>query len=811
MAVQKINGNQISNTTDATIAQLQFANSNSSLKLPTGTTAQRPTGISRGTIRFNATTDVPEIYNSQTGVNDWNGIGSETGVDGGGVFVRTNGPTITKDITIGPTANNDQKYTWGILIGDITINTGNSVTVEDGAGLFIIDEADDGLIIGPSSSAAGASYLDGGILYQSSYANAIKLTTSASPNATVDSFTFTKSSSTSRIIVQGAVSCRGNTNDGNYYFLDINGTRNYTGWGESPYSEYNGLYCTQVWTTLSAGNYTASWGWSSVTGTSERPFDIMNINNGEDGRNRQNGSEWYVWEVDAGTDLTTPSEVVATTSTDIYYNAVSLLLSFNGDVVDKSQYIHTVTSGGNFGFTSSPSSPLSGGAQVANFVASSGYTRLSVPDHQALRLETSDFTIEGWIYINSVDSGLSGYNRRVFQKGANSSTGYGLFYSSSDFYFGRTDEAILTTTRSSWNGNWYHFAIVREGNIFRMYRNGVQVSSSVSNASTNLNNTDPLYFGVYPADITAAASNHYLEDFRITKGVCRYPSGVTFIPSTNPFASAPVNTLGTVNTNPATSATAILTVNPTAQSGLYWIKPTGYSGSAFQVYCDMETSGGGWMHCGTISDNNEASNNATNHPWSSPLNATQNTGIWQDTSTLGTQSFTSDFKGLAWSNCPFTQFLIKDQGNSLRNLFYTQSGQITSNNTSFSSFWTSLSWAAVGSDSSNSAYSAGRARGVTINHFNISDDVLDASGKSIILLKYGEADGTQDANKDRTMIAWHRHNQPDGVDAPAGLGCFTNRGGTIDYRDVVPSAQRSGDFPAASISGAPFNYTIWIK
>lgn len=269
--------------------------------------------------------------------------------------------------------------------------------------------------------------------------------------------------------------------------------------------------------------------------------------------------------------------------------------------------------------------------------------------------------------------------------------------------------------------------------------------------------------------------------------------------------------IGLSQGSPATSASAILAANPAATSGLYWIKPSGYTGDAFQVYCDMSTASGGWMHVGTISDNNETSNNSTNHPWGAPLNPTQDTGLWQNSTTLGTQSFISDFKSQAWISCPFTQFLIKDQGSSLRNLLYTNSGQISSNNSSFSTFWASLTWAATGSDSSNSAYSAGRVRGVNITTFGVADDVLDASNKSVLLLKYGEADGAQDGNKDRSMIAWHRHNQADNVDAPAGLGCFTNRSGTIDYRDVIPSAQRSGDFPAANITGAPFNYTLWVR
>jgi len=52
--------------------------------------------------------------------------------------------------------------------------------------------------------------------------------------------------------------------------------------------------------------------------------------------------------------------------------------------------------------------------------------------------------------------------------------------------------------------------------------------------------------------------------------------------------------LGASQNNPANSAAAIKTATPSATSGLYWIKPTTYSGSAVQLYCDMVYDGGGW-------------------------------------------------------------------------------------------------------------------------------------------------------------------------------------------------------------------------
>lgn len=142
MALTQITGSNISTATQALITSLRFFNTNSILVVPSGTTAQRPTSVNLGTIRFNTTLDALEIYNTQfLATPAWNPVGGDTGIDGGNAFIRTNGTSITKDVTIGPTANLDQKFTYGYIIGDdITIDSGITVTIEDGAGLAILDE-----------------------------------------------------------------------------------------------------------------------------------------------------------------------------------------------------------------------------------------------------------------------------------------------------------------------------------------------------------------------------------------------------------------------------------------------------------------------------------------------------------------------------------------------------------------------------------------------------------------------------------------------------------------------------------------------
>jgi hypothetical protein len=399
-----------------------------------------------------------------------------------------------------------------------------------------------------------------------------------------------------------------------------------------------------------------------------------------------------------------------------------------------------------------------------------------------------------------------------FEKGA-VNTQYSLFMEGSSIVWRQAGNSQYSGSGNMTVNRWNHVVGTFKTGERRTYINGgCGVSDGLSyTMNTNQGNQ---FIGSYNSGgyyyngeiAIVKVYNRVLSDEEIYKNYLHYKTRFN-VPEIG------INDLGNTSTSAATSAQLLYDMGYRTD-GVYWLKPTS-GATPFQVYIDFNSVGAPWVHVGTIVDKDEPSNNSTDHPWGYPLNPTQSTGIWEDSSTLNTGSgptFESDYKNLGWSTIPFSQIMIKDDGDGKRNLLYTNEGEIKSNNSSLATWFGSLKWGALGSDGSSSAYATNRVRAVNITNFGVNDPVLQSSSKSKLLFKYGEADGQQDGNKDRSMVSWHRHNAGDGVDGPTGLGCFTNRGGTIDYRDIVPGASypANQDYPPSSIGGE-YKYSIWIK
>ena len=135
----KIIGNQIDATTRAIMEALQVTeqinlpNLNQTQVTALGTPAY-------GTLVYNSTEDMAQIYKQDAaqGVPGWTDVGGGGPSVGENSIIRTNGPTISENLTVGPTANGGVEFTNGFSAGPITIANGYTVTIENGAQWNII-------------------------------------------------------------------------------------------------------------------------------------------------------------------------------------------------------------------------------------------------------------------------------------------------------------------------------------------------------------------------------------------------------------------------------------------------------------------------------------------------------------------------------------------------------------------------------------------------------------------------------------------------------------------------------------------------
>jgi len=149
-----------------------------------------------------------------------------------------------------------------------------------------------------------------------------------------------------------------------------------------------------------------------------------------------------------------------------------------------------------------------------------------------------DFTIETWVYFSSLPSNnyvtLLSYGNSV-------SAQRFLFY-----YDTRTSQSspglrfsVLNASNSllvdvngggtsGWSANtWYHISITRSGSSFKLFRDGVQNGSTVTDTDSIVDVTaNGLYVGVEPNGSSAIFTG-YMQDLRITKGYARYTANFT--------------------------------------------------------------------------------------------------------------------------------------------------------------------------------------------------------------------------------------------------------------------------------------------
>ena len=230
---------------------------------------------------------------------------------------------------------------------------------------------------------------------------------------------------------------------------------------------------------------------------------------------------------------------------DPNFSSVSLLLPFDNQMLDKSSSPKTVTVNGNAVATGTPkygTGSLSLGAEYTSSSTTIGGSYqnttntgdwLDISASTAFNFGSGDFTVELWYYPiqrgrysrilgSTVDQPFSIYHGLEINSG-NPTVGIGP---SNAAWFTNASAISLGAVTDN---QWVHLAVVRQGDTFRVYKDGVQQgTASTDSAAQSVGNITSLRVG-RNGDFY---NKCLIDDFRVTKGVCRYPGGTTFTPPT---------------------------------------------------------------------------------------------------------------------------------------------------------------------------------------------------------------------------------------------------------------------------------------
>ena len=223
----------------------------------------------------------------------------------------------------------------------------------------------------------------------------------------------------------------------------------------------------------------------------------------------------------------------------IFGSNVSLLLLGNGSngsttFYDYSAYNHSVTANGD---AQNSTAQKKFGLSSMLFDGNGDY--VSIGDDTSFDFGSGDFTIEFWVYLNSVSGNQNFIHKRISSDdknwlflSVNSSGDLRFWATSNSSTWDIADNFSFGNTALS-SGQWYHIALVRNGTEIAAYVDGTKASNTITTSES-------ISAGSYDVVIGGESTwwlNGYIDDLRITKGVARYTSNFTPPTSQLPYES----------------------------------------------------------------------------------------------------------------------------------------------------------------------------------------------------------------------------------------------------------------------------------
>jgi hypothetical protein len=224
----------------------------------------------------------------------------------------------------------------------------------------------------------------------------------------------------------------------------------------------------------------------------------------------------------------------------------SLLTCQSNRFVDNSTNAFTITKNGDTSVQAfSPFNPTA--AYSTSTVGGSGYfdgsgDYLLAASNSAFALGTGDFTVETFAYYNSLSQAdaalIINWDGITWAANKWSLHANHVSYPSKVSFFVNninSSTAVLVSTTTMTLGQWYHIAVSRSGNTFRLFINGALEATATSSASMDGGNNSPIYVGGGLSAGNTQWFNGYLSSPRLVKGTAVYTAA--FTPPTAPLTA----------------------------------------------------------------------------------------------------------------------------------------------------------------------------------------------------------------------------------------------------------------------------------
>jgi hypothetical protein len=223
----------------------------------------------------------------------------------------------------------------------------------------------------------------------------------------------------------------------------------------------------------------------------------------------------------------TASSAVTPVAGDALFASVQLLLPGDTTVNDASAYSRSVTASGA---AVSTAQKKYGAGSIA--ISGSGQY-LAVTSNAAMNM-SGDFVIEFWVRLaNATAQGW-------FMGGPENANGYLM----GGFNLTGSGQIWLGGANTTWplqfggaslaNDTWHHIAIARSGSSNRLYVDGSQVGSAITDSTSWVVNPTAVWIGSQQA---GSSMNGFIDDFRLTVGSARGMTGATITVPTAAFAT----------------------------------------------------------------------------------------------------------------------------------------------------------------------------------------------------------------------------------------------------------------------------------